>query len=453
MVRCPQCSQHFTAEEPEPFTVHQVPAGSPALKTGLIAFGAVGTLALLLSAVVIAVLSIRTEAPRPAPAEVNQRATDDRLAALQRRLEEQQQEASRDRRRAREQQDETERERRRLQQTVSDLETRARSAEQKPVAPASASPAAAEPKTVAEDAAKKVRADYEARLDAGRAAMVAQRYADALREYTAALTLVPGDAAALRGQADAQNRLEGQQDRQKRQANATTLVEKAKAAYRAKRYDEALSDANQALRENPDDPDARQLQRDAAQAKRAARTDTSQLMSLADSALAQGRYEEASRLYDRVLQQSPDDEAAQRGKRSADQAAQDTQASLTGYYRFMALGTLSMQNLQYADAARLFAEALRQVPGDLAAARGLSDAQNAVAGVVIGQANFYRALQNGYAALQAQRPADATTAFQAALRLSPDNPLAVVGLRQARAMKKQAASGNSAVPSATGSNR
>jgi tetratricopeptide (TPR) repeat protein len=442
MVRCPQCSQHFTAEEPEPFTVHQVPAGSPALKTGLIAFGAVGTLALLLSAVVIAALSIRTEAPRPAPAEADRRATDDRLAALQRRLEEQQEEAGRERRRRQEQQDDTERERRRLQKAVSDLETRARSAEQKPVAPASASPspAATDPKPAAEDAAKKVRADYEARMEAGRAALVAQRYADALREYTAALTLVPGDAAALRGQADAQNRLEGQQDRQKRQSNAATLVEKAKAAYRAKRYDEALSEANQALRENPDDPDARQIQRDA-QAKRAARSDTSQVMSLADSALGQGRYEEASRLYDRVLQQSPDDEAAQRGKRSADQAAQDTQASLTAYYRFMALGTLSMQNLQYADAARLFAEALRQAPGDLAAARGLSDAQNAVAGVVVGQANLYRALQNGYAALQAQRPADATTAFQTALRLAPDNPLAVAGLRQARAMKKPAGAG------------
>jgi tetratricopeptide (TPR) repeat protein len=441
MVRCPQCSQHFTAEEPEPLVVRPVvAAGSPALKTGLIAFGAVGTLALVLAAIVVAAVSTHTDKPAPPP-ESDHRPSDDRLAALQRRLEEQQEEASRERRRRQEQQDAADHERRRLEQAVRDLESRARVAEQKPAPPVVVAAPPAESKAAADDAARKVRADYEARMDAGRAALVAQRYADALREYTAALALVPGDAAALRGQRDAQNRLDGQQDRQKRQANASTLVDKAKAAFRAKHYDEAISDANQALRENPDDPDARQIQRDATQAKRTARTDSSQFMSAADAALAQGRYEEASRLYDRILQQTPDDEAAQRGKRSADQSLQDTQASLNAYYRFMAMGTLSMQNLQYADAARAFAEALRQSPGDLAAARGLSDAQNAVAGVVVGQANFYRALQNGYAALQAQRPADATTAFQSALRLVPDSPLAVAGLRQARAMKKPSGTG------------
>jgi tetratricopeptide (TPR) repeat protein len=437
MVRCPQCSHHFTAEEPEPFVVRQAPAASPALKTGLIAFGAVGALALVLAAIVVAIVSSRSERPAATPEGDHRAANDDRLAVLQKRLEEQQEEAIRERRRHQEQQEQTDRERRRLEQAVRDLESRARAAEQKPVAPPVIVAPPAESKAAADDAAKKARAEYEARMDAGRAAMVAQRYADALREYTAALTLMPGDAAALRGQRDAQNRLDGQQDRQKRQANAASMVDKAKAAFRAKHYDEAISDATQALRENPDDAEARQVQRDATQAKRAARSDNSQLMSAADSALAQGRYEEASRLYDRVLQQSPDDEAAQRGKRSADQALQDSQASLTAYYRFMALGTLSMQNLQYADATRAFAEALRQMPGDLGAARGLNDAQNALAGAVVAQANYYRALQAGYAALQAQRPADATTAFQSALRMVPDSPLASGGLRQAKGMKKQ----------------
>jgi cytochrome c-type biogenesis protein CcmH/NrfG len=95
-----------------------------------------------------------------------------------------------------------------------------------------------------------------------------------------------------------------------------------------------------------------------------------------------------------------------------------------------------MQNLQYVDASRAFAEALRLAPNDLAAARGLRDAQVALTGVVTGQANYYRQLQNGYAALQAQRPGDAIAAFQAALRLAPDSPLAAAGLKQARAMRK-----------------
>jgi hypothetical protein len=79
---------------------------------------------------------------------------------------------------------------------------------------------------------------------------------------------------------------------------------------------------------------------------------------------------------------------------------------------------------------------LRLVPGDLAAARGLRDAQLAVNGVVAGQVIFYRQLQAGYTALQTQRPADAINAFQAALRLIPDSPLAAAGLRQAQTMRK-----------------
>jgi tetratricopeptide (TPR) repeat protein len=429
MVRCPQCSHHFTVDGPTEVTVSRAPSASPALKTGLIAFGLVATLTLVAAgAVVVAVLS-HNETPRqPVPAtEPERSAVDGRIAALQKRLDEQEQEFNRSRRR--------------LELTIRDLEDRARAAEHRPTPPIQ-SPAPAvtapvpEPKAAVDDAGKKKRADYEAHMDAGRAAMVAQRYTDALREYTAALTLVPGDGEAIRGQRDAENRLEGRAGARNQADAAAALLNKARTAYRAKRFDEALSAANQVLRQDPDNPDAKQIQRDAQQAKRTARSDTTQLLSLADAALAGGRFEDASRLYDRVLQMSPDDEAAQRGKRAADQASQDAQTALAGYYRLMAVGTLAMQNLQYGSAAQAFAAALNQVPGDLAANRGLADAQAALTGAAFGQAKFYNSLQNGYAALQAQRPADAITAFQAALRISPDNPLAVTGLRQARAMKK-----------------
>jgi predicted Zn finger-like uncharacterized protein len=425
MVRCPQCSHHFTADSSEELVIAATPAASPALKTGLLAFGLVAVVALIAMAGVIVAVNSKNEPARPAsPPEPDHNAVDHQIAVLQRRLDEQQDSYSRDRRR--------------LEQTIQDLEARARVAEQKPAPPPPPQPTVPvpDPKVVAEDAAKKTRADYDAHMDAGRTAMVAQRYADALREYTAALTLMPGDADARRGQRDAENRLDGRQNARQQQAANGALVDKARAAYRAKHYDEAISAANQALRENPNDADAKQIQRDALQAKRTGKADASQLLSLADAALASGRYEDASRLYDRVLQILPDDDAAQRGKRAADQASGDTQASLAGYFRFMALGTLSMQNLQFGDASRAFAAALSQVPGDLAAARGLSDAQAALTGAVFGQAKYYSLVQAGYAALQAQRPGDAILAFQAANRLIPDSPLAIAGLRQARAMKK-----------------
>jgi tetratricopeptide (TPR) repeat protein len=179
------------------------------------------------------------------------------------------------------------------------------------------------------------------------------------------------------------------------------------------------------------------VQRDVAKARRAARSEYLQMMAAADEARDAGRVEEASRLYSRAQQMFPDDYAATRGKQSVDGATQDLQAGLNAYYRFMGLGMLSMQNGLYLDAARAFGEASRLIPTDIAAARGYRDAVVASNGVILAQAQFYQQLQNGYTALQGRRPADAVTAFQAALRLVPDSPLATAGLQQARAILKK----------------
>jgi tetratricopeptide (TPR) repeat protein len=434
VIRCPQCGSQFAAGEPEAPAVAVTTAATPTLKLGLLAFGFVGLLAVAIgAAIALAVYSnndrakdTAVEAERRA-AEAERRAADER-AALQRRLDEQRYEEARSRRR--------------LEQKIRELEEMAsarpdRRAPAAPVAVAAATPAPApEPKAAADDADKKNRADYEARMDAARAAMVNQRYDDALREYRAALRLVPGDAAASQGERDALDRLDALRNRDKRRTSVAALVDKAKSALRARHYDEALDSAKEALQINPNDPEAKQVRDQAAQGKRASKADYAQVMAAANDALSNGRYEEASRLYARALQLAPDDDAAQRGKRAADQATQDTQAGLSAYYRFMAVGTLSMQNLQYAAAAQAFGEALRAAPGDLAAAKGLSDAQNAVAGAVVAQAAYYQQLQAGYAALQSQRSADAAAAFQAALRMQPGSPLATAGLQQARAMRK-----------------
>lgn len=439
MVRCPQCGGHFNAvggpeEAPAaapPPAAPPVPV-SPAFKTGLMAFGLVAVLALLLGGGIGLAVHANHEAERRAAtaeserkaAEAERRAANEQLAAAQKLLEDQRKEFARERR---------ERER------AFERERQARAAEEKPPAPVvSAPPPAPTPPAPrpAEDPDVKKRADYEAHVDAGRAAMVAQRYADALREYQAALRLMPGDVIASRGVRDAEDRLDAQQEQNKRRTSVAALVDKAKDALRAKHYDDALSAANEALKQQPDDADAKQVQRDVTKARRSARAEFLQLMSAGDEARDAGRLEEASRLYARALQIFPDDATATRSKQAVDQVTQDATAGLTAYYRFMASGMLAMQTGQYLTAAQAFGEALRLVPTDLAAARGYRDATVAVNGVVAGQAKFYQQLQLGYAALQTQRPADAVTAFQAALRLVPDSPLAAAGLQQARAMKK-----------------
>jgi tetratricopeptide (TPR) repeat protein len=427
MVRCPQCGNHFNAGDEVQITALPPRVASPALKTGLLAFSILGVLVALVAATIALVSLSGGEAARESAEDARRRADDDR-AALQKRLDDLK--------------DEEARNRRHLEEKIQDLEKQAKVRDERPAAPAPAAPApaATDPRVAeakaAEEALKKTHADYEARMDAGRGAMVDQRYADALREFTAALRLLPGDAAASRGKRDAEDRLAGAQDHANQRTAFAALLDKARTALRAKHYDEALAAANDALRIVPGDAEAKQIQSDASRARRTARAEYAQLLAQADALQAAGRYEEASSLYASAMQLFPDDDAAQRGKRLVDQAAQSTQAALSAYFRFMAVGTLAMQNGLFGDAARAFSGALGVLPGDLGAARGLRDARVALSGIVVGQATLYQQLQSGYAALQAQRPADAITAFQAALRIAPDSPLAIAGLRQAKAMSK-----------------
>jgi tetratricopeptide (TPR) repeat protein len=398
------------------------------MKAGLLAFGLLASAVLLVASGIALSVARQSEKRETRPAD--RPSNDDRIAELQKKLDEQRAELQR--------------ERSRHETAIRDLESRLRSqSERKADPPLSVQfvvpPAAPPPSAPSPDEAanKRLRGDYEARMDAARASMVMERYADALAQYQSALRLYPNDVAAARGVRDAEDRLQTVQDRSNRRASAAAaLIDKARSALKSKHYDEALAAANEALSVAPGDTEAKQIQRDAATARRNAKAAVADIVSQADVARASGRYEEASSLYSQALQMSPADTAALQGKQLADQAALGIQAGLTAYYRYMAVGTLAMQNLQFVDAAAAFTEALRLVPGDLAAARGLRDAQVAVNGVVAGQANFYRQLQAGYAALQSQNPAAASTAFQAALRLSPNNPLASVGLQQAQMMKK-----------------
>ncbi len=431
MLRCPRCGGHFNADERPAEPLAPLPSHatvSPAFKMGLIAFGLVGLVALVIGGGIgLAMHSTREASRQAAIAAADRHAAEEQRAALQNLLAQQREEFEREQR---------ERER------AFERERKVKAAEEKPPPPAPVVPTAAltppapAPSPPADDGEAKKRADYEARIDAGRAAMVGQRYADALREYQAAVRLMPGDAVATRGVRDAEDRLDAQQEQVKNRTTVTGLVDKAKNSLRAKHYDDALSAANEALRLVPGDPDARQVQRDVTQARRTAKADFAQLVSQADQSRDAGRFEEASRLYARALDIFPDDDAARGAKRAVDQAAGDAQAGLAAYYRFMTAGMLSMQNGQYVDAARAFGEASRLVPTDIAAARGYRDAVAGVNGVVVGQGRFYRHLQAGYTALQARNPADAINAFQAALRLVPDSPLAAAGLQQAKAMKK-----------------
>ncbi len=440
-VRCPKCGGSFTTAEPDsPFALDLPecastrPNTSPALKTGLLAFGLVGGLVLVLAAGAGVALVVTREAPRDTAearrlaetekraADAERRAAEDR-AAWQKRLDEQREAAEQDRRR--------------LEKRVSEVEADARARQDRPALPPPP-PAAVDPKPAEDLTAKRNKAEYEAHMDAGRAAMVDQRYKDALREFRVARELMPGDAAAIRGERDAQDRMGERKDQDRRRAAFAAALDRARTALQARRYDEAVSAANEALQMIPDDAEGQKLQRQALQAKRNAKAAYDQAMAAGDAAMASGQYGEASSAYAQALQYSPDDAAALERKRAADQGASvgNTQLNLFAYYRYMAAGALAMQNGAYGAATRNYAAAAQLMPGDLAAAGGLAEAQAALAGRQIVRANLYQLIQTGYTALQNQRRTDAINAFQSALAIDSDNKLALAGLKQAQALKK-----------------
>jgi tetratricopeptide (TPR) repeat protein len=292
--------------------------------------------------------------------------------------------------------------------------------------------AEAQEAAAADQGERKRQADYQDHMDAGRAAMEAQRYPDALREYLAALRLVPDDPAALRGQKAAEARLEDAREQEERRAGFARLMEKAKGALRNKRYDEAVEALEAALRLSPGDPEVKQMLQEATRARRAARGRYDDVMQQADAALSAGRYEEAGRLYGEALALVPDDPAATKGKQNAERALGDAQAGVGAYLRYIDQASLAMQSGRYGDALRLYGEALRVAPGDQVAIQGLRDARTAAGAILQRGGDFDRAMQSGTAALRMRQWSDAVAAFQAALRAVPDSPQAAAGLRKAR---------------------
>jgi tetratricopeptide (TPR) repeat protein len=291
----------------------------------------------------------------------------------------------------------------------------------------------------ANEGEKKKLAAYKAHVEAARVALVAQRYADAIREFVAARQLFPDDAVAAKGQQQAEKLLNDLQDRDRRLAEFNRLVEQARTALAAKRYDDGIASLEAALRLDPNNPGVERALRDAKKARTEARTEYTRLMAAADAALQLRRFEEAYRGYSEAVKLFPADEPALRGQRLASRALEDIQAVQLAYNRYVTQGSLALQNQRYLDAVAAYSEALRLVPGDLIALQGLRDAQ---AGADLAaqklldrqrrRAELDRLIQVGTRALQRRKFTDAVQAFNDALRLDGDNPQALDGLRQAQ---------------------
>ena len=282
---------------------------------------------------------------------------------------------------------------------------------------------------------------YQKFIAAGKAALDAGRYTDAIREYLSAQSLVPGDPVAVKGQRDAEQKIADA----KNADDFNKLVADARQALRDKKYKDAVGGAMAALRIMPNDASAKQLFDDANKALNDAKKEYDRLVASASNAVTAKRYEEAQRLYAKALDVVPGDPAVLKAQQDLQNLVADLQAGQAAFDRFMANGTQAMNQNRYADAVASFTEALRVVPTDPNAQKGLADAQTALANVQVQQnalvarkADYDRFMLLATTAMNKKLFNDAVAAYRDALVALPEDPLAIAGLHQAKYMRGMA---------------
>jgi tetratricopeptide (TPR) repeat protein len=215
-------------------------------------------------------------------------------------------------------------------------------------------------------------------------------------------------------------------------------VAQGKAALANKRYEEAIKAFSEAGRLQPGDRDAAILLQEAEKGKTAQdaetkrkldeakrRDDFNRLMAQGQAAMAAKRFPEAAKLYTEALKLQPGDPGATRALTDANKAAEAAKTPpppdpKAEYARQMGVGTALEKQGKHAEAMAAYREALKHVPGDAKAAAALKNAEYALH------------LTEGQKALAAKRFPEATREFEAALKLVPDSADAKALLKKAK---------------------
>jgi tetratricopeptide (TPR) repeat protein len=329
------------------------------------------------------------------------------------------------------------------------------------------------------DADKQKRmAAYQRAIKAGGDAMTVKHHDEAIKAFTEAGSLMPGDReaatllrAAEKAKADAQAAADAEMRRkegeQKRAADYSRLMKQAETAMGGKRYEEAAKAFGDALKLMPGDTAAAKGQRDALAMQREAdktkadaearmqaearkkeeekkrQADFAKLMAQGQSAMTAKKFEDAVKAYTDALKLLPGDAAATRAlneankaldaakKPSAPQPKPATQQPApqpksvppqlpAGYTRAMQNGAAADKQQKWADAVRWYKEALRLVPNDAKATTAQDFAQH---------------MDNGQKAAANRKFTDAVKEYEAALKLVPNQPDATAALKRAKENK------------------
>jgi tetratricopeptide (TPR) repeat protein len=343
------------------------------------------------------------------------------------------------------------------------LEDQARAdAEKKRAAEQAARDAAA-----ATEAEKKKRlGEYTMAMQAGRDALKARRFDDAVRSFGDALKVMPGDRDATasaqqaikarddaKTAADAEKKLaaekaahdaatakaqqQAEADKAKRQADYAKAIQAGRDAWAARRFDDAAKAFGDALKIMPGDATATAYEKQAikarddakaaadAEAKRKA--DYTRLMNQAQTAMGAKHYDDALKDYGEALKLQPGDAAATKGHRDAQAALDAAKVSPkpapppppppAEYTKQMNAAAALEKQQKYADALTAYKAALKVVPNDAAATKA---------------ADFAQHMADGQKALAARKFPDAVRELEAALKVKPNDADATALLKRAK---------------------
>jgi tetratricopeptide (TPR) repeat protein len=253
---------------------------------------------------------------------------------------------------------------------------------------------------------------FSASLEKGRTALKEQQADAALKNADEALLLKPGDKEATALRTSAQALKTSQANDGKKREELTRLVTSGKAALAAKKPEEAIKDADEALKLVPGDKEATTLR----------------LVAVGRTAFNAQKYEDALKSAADALKLVPSDAAASALQKEAT-AARDVESRKAEFNRLLTQGQQALTARKYPEAEKAFTQALALVPNDPTASKGLKDAKEGQRPNP--QAEFARHFQAGQDADRQKRYADAVASYREALKIIPNEPKASAALKTA----------------------
>jgi tetratricopeptide (TPR) repeat protein len=273
----------------------------------------------------------------------------------------------------------------------------------------------------------------------GQAALKAGKYADAVKAFTAAQKLMPGNMTVPPLLQQAQNALDAERIAQAKQKAAeakklddfNTHMQQGQAALKAGKYADAVkafTAARQLFPNNMTVPPLLQQAQNALDAERSALekqkaaevkklTDFNMFMKRGQEMMAATKYQEAVVAYSAALKLYPNSVPAQQGLQQARQALNPPPQVVAAFNKKMQDALVLEKQERWNDVLKLYQEAVNLIPTD---------------GKAKDKLKFTTHLTEGQKHLAARRFVEAQREFEAAVALFPNVAAAQTGLKKAK---------------------